>query len=70
MFEYGISEEERPDVMLEKVSKYLGHASTNTTFDIYIDYIQSRSRVSEIMDASLNPFHIKKQEQKAVRHAG
>jgi integrase len=68
MFEYGTDGAERPDVMLEKVSKYLGHSSVNTTFDIYIDYVQSRSKVAEIMDQSLNPFQIKKREQKAVRH--
>lgn len=57
MFEYAISSTEQPsDDILKKVSEYLGHSSTNTTFDIYMDYVRNLSRVRQVSE-DLDPFY-------------
>lgn len=57
MFEYGINHEIPSDTILENVSKYLGHASTNTTFDVYMDYVSKRSRIRDISENVADPFY-------------
>lgn len=57
MFQYGINHETPSDTILERVSKYLGHASTNTTFDIYMDYVSKLSRIRDISESVVDPFY-------------
>ena len=58
MFEYALSGASSPsDDILEKVSKYLGHSSTNVTFDIYMNYVRSLSRVRRVSENLIDPFN-------------
>lgn len=57
MFQYGINHEAPSDTILERVSKYLGHASTNTTFDVYMDYVSKLSRIRDISESVADPFY-------------
>lgn len=56
MFQYGINHGVSSDIILGQVSKYLGHSSTNTTFDVYMDYIQKKSRIRNISERVIDPF--------------
>lgn len=58
MFEYALTGTERPsEEILKKVSEYLGHSSTNTTFDIYMDYVRSLSRIRQVSENVMDPFY-------------
>ena len=57
MFQYGINHEIASDTILEHVSKYLGHASTNTTFDVYMDYVGKLSRIRDVSGKVADPFY-------------
>ena len=57
MFQYGINHETSSDAILENVSKYLGHASTNTTFDVYMDYVGKLSRIRDVSGKVADPFY-------------
>jgi len=57
MFQYGINHETSSDAILENVSKYLGHASTNTTFDVYMDYVGKLSRIRDVSGKVADHFY-------------
>lgn len=58
MFEYSLSNTAQPsEEILKTVSEYLGHSSTNTTFDIYMDYVRDLSRVRQVSEELIDPFH-------------
>lgn len=58
MFEYALSGTAQPsDEILKKVSEYLGHSSTNITFDIYMDYVQNLSRIRQVSENLIDPFN-------------
>lgn len=58
MFEHASSNTDQPsEEILKEVSKYLGHSSTNITFDIYMDYVQSLSRIRNVSESLMDPLN-------------